>query len=182
MTSDNTTPSHPERDPGTPIYDELAGTHSTEEDTAPPAAAADETAVPVPEPRPAGDLVPPVTVLDLFGRMKDLEEGDGSWNGGDVVEALCEWFAEFGIDVDADEVAAAASLRLPAWLARTLTAPPPAESGLVIHVRTDRDRPLDATRAYLAALVWGLGEDTSASVFDLAGDQIAHIVHPAAEH
>lgn len=175
MTSDNTTPTRPERDPGTPIYDELAGTYSTAADAEPPA-------VPVPEPRPAGDLVPPVTVLDLFGRMKDLEDGDGGWNGGDVVQELCAWFAEFGIDVDADEVAAAAALRLPAWLARMLTAPEPDESGLVIHVRTDHDRPLEPTRAYLAALVWGLGEDTSASVFDLAGDQIAHIVHPAAEH
>lgn len=174
MTSDNTTPPHPDRDPGTPIYDELAGTYSTAAAAEPPAAA--------PSPPPAGDLVPPVTVLDLFGRMKDLEESDGSWNGGDVVESLCAWFDEFGIDVNADEAAAAAALRLPARLARTLTAPAPEESGLVIHVRTDRDRPLEPARAYLAALVWELGEDTSASVFDLAGDQIAHVVHPAAEY
>ena len=113
--------------------------------------------------------------------MKELEDGDGGWNGGDTVEALCEWFAEFGIDVDADEVAAAQALRVPAWLARALTAPSLDASSLVIHVRADHDQLLETTRAYLAALVWGLSEETSAAVFGVAGDQIAHIVHPAVD-
>ncbi|WP_162470808.1 hypothetical protein [Saccharothrix deserti] len=73
-------------------------------------------------------------VLDLFTRMKESEAGDGGWSGGDTVDVMSRWFAEFGIDVDADEVAAARSLRIPAWLAHTLAVPLPAESGLVIHV------------------------------------------------
>ncbi|MFI6029492.1 hypothetical protein [Amycolatopsis magusensis] len=179
MNSENSDRPAPRRDPGTPIYDQLAGNFATPAELTTAGAAAPEARVP--EPRAAGDLVTATIVLELFGRMKDLEDSDGSWNGGDTVEALCEWFTQFGIDVDADQLAAARALRVPAWLARTLTAPSADESALVIHVRTDHDRPLETTRAYLSALVWGLGEETSAAVFDVAGDQIAHIVHPAAE-
>lgn len=179
MNSENPCRTTPRRDPGTPIYDELARTHAAAAEDIPAAAATAEA--PVPAPRAAGDLAPPAAILDLFRRMKELEDCEGSWNGGDVVEALCEWFTEYGIDVDADEVAAAQALRLPAWLARTLTTTSLDESSLVIHVRTDHDRPLEATRAYLSALVWGLGKETSAAVFDVAGDQIANFVHPAAD-
>ncbi|WP_370973948.1 hypothetical protein [Amycolatopsis sp. cg9] len=178
MNSDNPDRHVPARDPGTPIYDQLADAYAT---PAPPADAGAATTAAVPEPRGADDLATAAVVLALFGRLKRLERGDGSWEGGDTVQALDAWFAEFGINIDADEVTAAQALRVPAWLARALTTPSLDESSLVIHVRTGHHQPLEPTRAYLAALVWGLGEETSASVFDLAGDQIAHIVHPATE-
>lgn len=134
--------------PGNPIYDELAAT-----------------------------LTQPAVVLDLFTRMKRLERDSGDWNGGDTVQVLGDWFSGFGIDVDGDEADAARSLRLPARLARALTAPALDEPSLIIHVRTDHPDPLGSTRVCLTALVRSLG-DTSASVFDLAGDQIAHIAQP----
>lgn len=31
---------------------------------------------------------------------RDIEKGDGSWDGGDVVEALCEWLIQLGYDVN----------------------------------------------------------------------------------
>lgn len=41
-------------------------------------------------------------IHELFTTIKDeIEEGDGSWNGGDVVELLTRWFTELGYDVDA---------------------------------------------------------------------------------
>lgn len=63
-----------------------------------------------------------------------------------------------------------------------LTAPTEHDPGLVIHLRTDHDRLLETTRTHLAALVRDLGEKTSATVFDAAGDQIAHLVGDPAQH
>lgn len=40
-------------------------------------------------------------VADLFARIKQVEQRDGSWPGGDVVAVLCEWFAEQGYNVNA---------------------------------------------------------------------------------
>lgn len=197
MNSDNTgfgepeySTSHAARSPedaaptpgsGTPLYDELEAAYtSTEPAVTAPATETRDDGAPT-DTTGADHLDQLAVVLDLFARMKELEDGDGGWNGGDTVDALSGWFAEFGIDVEADEVAAAQALRAPAWLARTLTASTLDESSLVIHVRTDHASPLDSVRAYLSALVWGLGEETSAAVFDAADDQIAHIVHPAAD-
>ncbi len=39
-------------------------------------------------------------VLALFVQLKTVEGGDGSWNGGDVVAIVSEWFARLGIDPD----------------------------------------------------------------------------------
>jgi hypothetical protein len=40
-------------------------------------------------------------VLALYRIIRtDVEDIDGSWNGGDVVDALTEWFAGYGISVD----------------------------------------------------------------------------------
>jgi hypothetical protein len=42
-----------------------------------------------------------MAVRDLYRTIReDIEESDGSWNGGDVVEALCGWFTRHGFDVD----------------------------------------------------------------------------------
>jgi hypothetical protein len=43
----------------------------------------------------------PAAVLNLLRRIKALEEPDGSWPGADVVDAVTEWFATFGISPDA---------------------------------------------------------------------------------
>jgi hypothetical protein len=40
-------------------------------------------------------------VQALFRVLREeVEESDGSWPGGDVVEVLCEWFKLHGFDVD----------------------------------------------------------------------------------
>lgn len=60
--------------------------------------------------RPA-PLLPPLhvdrpadaAILDLFSRIKTIEDADGSWNGGDVVAVLADWFeGVVGIDITAD--------------------------------------------------------------------------------
>jgi hypothetical protein len=43
----------------------------------------------------------PAEVLDLFARIKKLEQPDRSWPGGDTVSALCVWFSDHGIDPEA---------------------------------------------------------------------------------
>lgn len=49
--------------------------------------------------QPAGLVrVVPAEVFDLFARIKQLEQGDRSWPGGDVVSVLCAWFSDHGID------------------------------------------------------------------------------------
>ncbi|QJY47919.1 hypothetical protein [Pseudonocardia broussonetiae] len=37
-------------------------------------------------------------VLDLFVQLKGVEQDDGSWNGGNVVAIVSEWFARLGIE------------------------------------------------------------------------------------
>jgi hypothetical protein len=39
-------------------------------------------------------------LIALFVQLKNVEQDDGSWNGGDVVAIVCEWFARLGIDPD----------------------------------------------------------------------------------
>ncbi|MBW0115710.1 hypothetical protein [Pseudonocardia abyssalis] len=39
-------------------------------------------------------------VLALFVQLKSVEQNDGSWNGGNVVAIVSEWFARLGIDPD----------------------------------------------------------------------------------
>jgi len=39
-------------------------------------------------------------VLTLFTQLKAVEDGDGSWNGADVVAIVSAWFARLGIDPD----------------------------------------------------------------------------------
>lgn len=40
----------------------------------------------------------PGAVLTLLARCWELEEQDGGWNGGDVVEAVCGWFEAQGLN------------------------------------------------------------------------------------
>ncbi|MCX4681651.1 hypothetical protein OG413_41355 [Streptomyces sp. NBC_01433] len=39
-------------------------------------------------------------IASLFRGCKNIEDSDGSWNGGDIVEWLSNWFADLGIDPD----------------------------------------------------------------------------------
>jgi hypothetical protein len=39
-------------------------------------------------------------IVDLFNGIKtNIEDDEGGWNGADIVDALCEWFTDLGIDV-----------------------------------------------------------------------------------
>ncbi|TQM01699.1 DNA-processing protein DprA [Pseudonocardia kunmingensis] len=59
------------------------------------------------EPRTAGehtatasaDPTLPAPVAQLLARCWDIEGYDGGWNGGDIVDLLCQWFDEFGADI-----------------------------------------------------------------------------------
>lgn len=42
---------------------------------------------------------PCAAVLDLHRRIKEIEEGDGTWNGGDTVDVLTQWFGDHGIPI-----------------------------------------------------------------------------------
>ncbi|MDN5751592.1 MAG: hypothetical protein L0H64_24355, partial [Pseudonocardia sp.] len=46
------------------------------------------------------DLPAVRAVLALFVQLKAVEGRDGSWDGGDVVAIVSEWFAQLGIDPD----------------------------------------------------------------------------------
>ncbi|OXM47512.1 hypothetical protein [Amycolatopsis alba] len=173
MTYHDGDPTTPHEDLGTPIYDELAGVNasSTEDNLAPARAAEPLTA-------DMSKRVVSAIVLDLFGRIAKIDSGDG-WNGGDLVNTFTAWLNEFGIHEDADEASAASALRVPAWLTRSLNAPRADAPTVVIHLRTDHPRPVARVRPYLADMVHELGEHSSVAVFDLAGDQVASIVHVA---
>jgi hypothetical protein len=44
-------------------------------------------------------------IVALFDEIKfNVEDSDGGWNGGDVVDTLTRWFTALGIDVDADPI------------------------------------------------------------------------------
>ncbi|MFE7530559.1 hypothetical protein ACFU7Y_33315 [Kitasatospora sp. NPDC057542] len=44
-------------------------------------------------------------VVRLFNRIKtEIENSDGSWNGGDVVDALTPWLGDLGIDILGDAI------------------------------------------------------------------------------
>ncbi|MFC9249916.1 hypothetical protein [Amycolatopsis thailandensis] len=174
MTSHDGDRTSPHGDLGTPIYDELTGSH-----TAPGV----DTSAPAAEPESAsftiGAVTVSTTVLDLFRRLKQLDKGSG-WSGSDAMETLNLWFAEFGIDVDADETAAADAVRIPARLARFLTVLGPESPAMIVHVRTDHPEPITSVRHHLVGLVQELGEQTSVAVFDIEGDQVVSIMHGAA--
>ncbi len=164
----------PDGNLGTPIYDELTGNNPAQrEDTSTPATE------PVSASFTIGAFAVSAAVLDLFGRLKRLDRGTG-WNGGDVVETLNSWFAEFGIDVDVDEATAAQTLQAPAWLARSLKVPGPESPTVVVHVRTDHPEPVACVRRYMSSLIQDLGEHASIAIFGLEGDQVVSIMHGAA--
>ncbi|MDT7784997.1 MAG: hypothetical protein QOF58_3416 [Pseudonocardiales bacterium] len=125
----------------------------------------------------APNLAECAAVLDLFGRMKAIEDEDGGWNGGDTVDELCQWFREFGIDVDADWVAAAQALSLPPWLAQYVNSQMLDASNLVIHLHSDNTSHTDLISAHLTNLVRALGEGSTAAVYDQPGERIIRIAH-----
>lgn len=42
--------------------------------------------------------MPTAPAWDLYRRIKEIEEPDGSWPGGDVVDVLDRWLRDNGID------------------------------------------------------------------------------------
>jgi hypothetical protein len=39
-------------------------------------------------------------IASLFRGCKNIESSDGNWNGGDIVQWLCQWFTDLGINPD----------------------------------------------------------------------------------
>ena len=152
------------RGTGTPLYDALI--------------AADSGSAHSPTAEMAGTCTAAAAVVDLFARIKAIERHTGEWGGGDVVNVLGAWFTEFGIDIAADEVAAATVVRVPARLAHDLIAPTLDDTCLIVHVRTEASDPLPRALPHLRALTADLGENAATSVYDITGDQIAHLLHP----
>jgi hypothetical protein len=152
-------------DPGTPTYDALiaelvraAGTGQSRD--APPSG--------VPVVASAGAQA----ILTLFGRLKALEERHGGWPGADTVSELRTWFAELGVDVEADPTAAARTLRLPAE---------PHTGVITVRINTAHDEVDTTVDTWAAALVNALGPDSSAVVIDRTGRQLAHHSHPGTD-
>lgn len=158
-------------DPETPTYDALIAELIT--DPPGPALSPD---TPPQHPRPAGgtDLAPSEAwaILALFGRLKTIEEHRGGWAGTDRVSALSAWFADLGIDVDADLTAAARTLRLPT------DAP---AGAITVHIQTTRADADTLVDAWVRALVTTLGPNSAAVVAEGTGRQIAHHTHPGTD-
>lgn len=119
-------------------------------------------------------------VLDLYARIKEIEQADGSWPACDVVDLLCDWFVGYGIDIEADVAAAADTLALPAHLTAALMDRHQVRDELIVRIRTEHDEPSEASRTYVSALVWALGEGSRAVLFDGPQGEITRIGHPTA--
>lgn len=84
-------------------------------------------------------------VLSLFARVKEIEQSDGSWNGGDIVAILTGWFDELGIDPESSVTELTGRVVTTSRAAGA--APPPGESGPARFAEVDLDRVADLVRA-----------------------------------
>lgn len=113
-------------------------------------------------------------ILSLFSRIKEDEEGDGNWNGGDVVDAVTGWFLELGIDPDQDPTDARAALR------NALGGLPgrgPSSTVYGVRISTDHDESEGLVRTALHVLTHQLGPGTSVELVSYDRDLLARIEH-----
>lgn len=113
-----------------------------------------------------------MAILSLFRRMKDVEEGDGSWNGGAVANEIAEWLVEQGIDPDQDPTDARQALRT-AVQERPGRGPASAVYG--VRIGTDHHDPDSLIRTALHVLTRQLGPGTSVELVSSDRDLLAQI-------
>lgn len=97
-------------------------------------------------------------ILSLFGRLKNIEQTDGQWPGGDAVEELTDWFSELGISPDDEPTEVERRLR---WAARGRPGGGVTSSVFGARIRTDHNDPELLIRTALHVLARQLGPGTS---------------------
>jgi len=113
-------------------------------------------------------------ILSLFNRIKGVEEGDGSWPGGDVVNEVTSWFLELGIDPDQSPTDARCALRT-ALGERPGRGPGSTVYG--VRIGTDHHEPEALIRTALHVLTHQLGPGTSVELVTHDRDLLARIEH-----
>ncbi|GAB3448842.1 hypothetical protein [Actinophytocola sediminis] len=113
-------------------------------------------------------------ILSLFSRIKDIEEGDGSWPGSDVVGEVTSWLLELGIDPDQDPTDARRALRT-ALGERPGRGPGSTVYG--VRIGTDHHDPESLIRTALHVLTHQLGPGTSVELVTHDRDLLARIEH-----
>lgn len=114
-----------------------------------------------------------VAILSLFGRLKSIEEGDGSWPGGDAVQELTGWFANLGIYPEDEPTEVEHRLRA---AAREIPGGG-ANSSFGVRICTDHNDPEMLVRTALHVLVRQLGPGTSIDLITHDRNVGAHIEH-----
>lgn len=115
-----------------------------------------------------------VAILALFGRLKNIEHGDGRWSGGDAVEELTGWFAELGIYPEDEPTEVEHRLRL---AARERPGGGATSSVFGVRICTDHNDPDMLIRTALHVLVRQLGPGASIDLVTHDRDVGAHIEH-----
>lgn len=115
-----------------------------------------------------------VAILSLFGRLKDIEQGDGRWSGGDAVDELTGWFANLGIYPEDEPTEVGRRLRL---AARGRPGGGTTSSVFGIRVYTDHNDSEILIRTALHVLARQLGPGTSIDLATHDRDVRARIEH-----
>jgi hypothetical protein len=113
-----------------------------------------------------------MAILSLFRRVKDVEEGDGSWNGGAVANEVAEWLIELGIDLNQGLTDARRALRT---AARERSGRGPASAVYGVRIGTDNHDPDSLIRTALHVLTRQLGPGTSVELVSSDRDLLARI-------
>jgi hypothetical protein len=99
-----------------------------------------------------------MAILSLFRRAKDVEDGDGSWNGGAVVNEVAEWLIELGVDLNEGLTDARQALRT---AVRERSGRRPVSAVYGVRIGTDQHDPDSLVRTALHVLTRQLGPGTS---------------------
>jgi hypothetical protein len=113
-----------------------------------------------------------MAILSLFRRIKDVEEGDGSWNGGAVANEVAEWLIEQGIDLNKGPTHARQALRT---AVRERSGRGPASAVYGVRIGTDHHDPEPLIRTALHVLTRQLGPGTSIELVSSDRDLLARI-------
>lgn len=172
---------------GTPVFDELnaaLGDLSRAATTGPTTTDIDEVAAwvdqwygddpPTSWPGIDPDTPEGAAIMRLFRRVKEVQQADGTWPGGDTVEQLLDWFHAVGIDPALHPLDADCALRL---AARRQASHPPTVVHYTARISTQHVAPEPVISDALQALVTGLGPGTTADLTDADGTPITRFGH-----
>jgi hypothetical protein len=130
-----------------------------------------------PEPEP--DIDPETregdAIMRLFRMIKNVEEGDGGWPGGDVVEQLLAWFPSVGIDPDEHPMDTAQRLTL---AARARSGQSLRAADYTVRIGTENHDAEQILTSTLTTLADQLGPGTGVHLHSTDGE-LAHFERPA---